>query len=54
MPLWLILVIVGAVLLILGVAIEAAKVLLWIGVAILVVSLVLAILRRGKGAVKNI
>lgn len=54
MPLWLILVIVGAVLLILGVAIEAAKVLLWIGVAILVVSLVLAVLRRGKGAVKNI
>jgi membrane-bound ClpP family serine protease len=54
MPLWLILVIVGAVLLILGVAIEAAKVLIWIGVAILVVSLVIALLNRAKGASKKV
>jgi len=54
MPLWLILVIVGAVLLILGVAIEAAKVLLWIGIAILVVSLVLGLLNRAKGSTRKI
>ncbi|MBD5787951.1 hypothetical protein IF650_17465 [Cellulosimicrobium terreum] len=54
MPLWLILVIVGVVLLILGVAIEAAKILLWIGIAILVVSLVIAVLNRGKSAAKKI
>jgi|GEM_PF-322950 len=54
MPLWLILVIVGAVLLILGVAISAAKVLIWIGIAILVVSLVLGLLNRSRGATKKI
>ncbi len=50
MPLWLILVIVGAVLLILGVAIEAAKILIWIGIIVLVVSLVIGLLNRAKGA----
>ena len=54
MPLWLILVIVGAVLLILGVAIEAAKVLIWIGVVILVVSLVIGLLNRARGGAKKI
>ncbi len=49
MPLWLILVIVGAVLLILGVAIEAAKILIWIGIIVLVVSLVIGLLNRAKG-----
>ncbi|MDF9877668.1 uncharacterized protein (DUF983 family) [Cellulosimicrobium cellulans] len=52
MPLWLILVIVGAVLLILGVAIEAAKILIWIGIIVLVVSLVIGLLNRAKGAAR--
>ncbi|MEV7972836.1 hypothetical protein [Cellulomonas sp. NPDC089187] len=51
MPAWLILIIIGVVLLVLGVAIEAAKFLLYVGVAILVVSLILGLLRRGKNSV---
>ncbi|MCG7287129.1 hypothetical protein MHY85_14250 [Cellulomonas sp. ACRRI] len=51
MPTWLILIIIGAVLLIIGVAVEAAKILIWIGIAVLVVSLVLGLLRRGKARV---
>ncbi|HYQ74034.1 hypothetical protein [Cellulomonas sp.] len=51
MPTWLILIIIGAVLLIIGVAVEAAKVLIWIGIAVLVVSLILGLLRRGKARV---
>lgn len=52
MPLWLILVIVGAVLLILGVAIKAAWILIWIGIIVLVVSLVVGLLHRAKGAAR--
>ncbi|MET0432773.1 MAG: hypothetical protein ABW025_01300 [Cellulomonas sp.] len=51
MPTWLILIILGAVLLIIGVAVEAAKILIWIGIAVLVVSLILGLLRRGKARV---
>jgi uncharacterized membrane protein YtjA (UPF0391 family) len=51
MPTWLILVIIGVVLLVLGVAVEAAKFLLWIGIAVLVVSLILGLLRRGRARV---
>lgn len=51
MPTWLILVIIGVVLLVVGVAVEAAKILLYIGIAILVVSLILGLLRRGKSRV---
>ncbi|NHT18420.1 MULTISPECIES: hypothetical protein [Micrococcales] len=51
MPTWLILIIIGAVLLIIGVAVEAAKILIWIGIAVLVVSLILGLLRRGKARV---
>jgi uncharacterized membrane protein YtjA (UPF0391 family) len=51
MPTWLILIIIGAVLLIVGVAVEAAKILIWIGIAVLVVSLILGLLRRGKSRV---
>lgn len=51
MPTWLILIIIGVVLLVLGVAVEAAKFLLWIGIAVLVVSLILGLLRRGKNSV---
>lgn len=47
MPLWLILIIIGVVLLILGLS-GIAEILIWIGVIILVVSLVLAILNRVK------
>ncbi|MDO8145323.1 MULTISPECIES: hypothetical protein [Isoptericola] len=47
MPLWLILIIIGVVLLILGLS-GIAEILLWIGVAILVVSLVLALMNRAK------
>jgi uncharacterized membrane protein YtjA (UPF0391 family) len=51
MPTWLILIIIGVVLLVVGVAVEAAKILLWIGIAVLVVSLILGLLRRGKSRV---
>ncbi len=51
MPTWLILIIIGVVLLILGVAVEAAKFLLWIGIAVLVVSLILGLVRRGGSRV---
>jgi membrane-bound ClpP family serine protease len=51
MPSWLLIVIVGVVLLILGVAVEAAKILIWIGVAVLVIGLILSIVRRGRSRV---
>ncbi len=51
MPAWLILIIIGVVLLILGVAVEAAKFLLWVGVAVLVVSLILGLVGRGRSRV---
>ncbi len=51
MPSWLLIVIVGVVLLILGVAVEAAQILIWIGVAVLVIGLVLSIVRRGRSRV---
>lgn len=40
MALWLILVLIGVVLIVLGIAIEAAQVILWIGIALLVISLI--------------
>jgi len=46
MSLWLILV--GVVLVIFGVAVAAAKILIWIGIAVLVVSVVLGLLNRGR------
>ncbi len=48
MPLWLILILIGVVLVVLGVATEIGQFLLWIGVVVLVVSLVLALMRRAK------
>jgi membrane-bound ClpP family serine protease len=51
MSLWLILIILGVVLLVIGVAVEAAQILIWIGVAILVVSLIMSLLNRGKNRV---
>ncbi|WP_169166018.1 hypothetical protein [Cellulomonas taurus] len=51
MPAWLILIIIGVVLLVLGVAVEAAKFLLYVGIAIVVISAILGLLRRGKNRV---
>lgn len=44
-------IIVGVILLVLGVAVEAAKVLLWIGIAILVIGAVMWVLRGIKNRV---
>lgn len=51
MPSWLLIVIVGVVLLILGVAVEAAKFLIWVGIAVLVIGLILSIMRKGRSRV---
>ncbi|HLS73692.1 MAG TPA: hypothetical protein VK046_07975 [Actinomycetaceae bacterium] len=51
MSLWLILIIVGVIMLIIGVAVEAAQILIWIGVAILVISLIMSIVGRGRNRV---
>lgn len=51
MPTWLIILIVGVVLLILGVAVEAAQFLIWLGIIVLVVSLILGLVGRGKARV---
>ncbi|WP_182113456.1 MULTISPECIES: hypothetical protein [unclassified Actinotalea] len=51
MPTWLIILIIGAVLLVLGVAVEAAQFLIWLGIAVLVVSLILGLVGRGKARV---
>lgn len=48
MSLWLVLIIVGVVLLIIGVAVEAAQILLWIGIALLVVSLIMTFVSRRR------
>ncbi len=50
MPSWLLLIIVGAVLVILGVATNIGQFLIWIGVIVLVVSLILGLVGRGRGA----
>ncbi|GAA1738480.1 hypothetical protein GCM10009809_37020 [Isoptericola hypogeus] len=48
MPAWLILILVGVVLVILGLATEIGQFLIWIGVIVLVVSLVLGLMRRSR------
>ncbi|MFI6427815.1 hypothetical protein [Promicromonospora sp. NPDC050880] len=48
MPAWLVLIIIGVVLVILGVATEIGQFLIWIGVAVLVVSLILGLARRTR------
>jgi hypothetical protein len=45
---WLILVLVAVALIVLGVAVEAAQILLWIGVLLLVISLVGWLAGRGR------
>ncbi len=51
MPSWLLILIVGVLLLIFGVAVEAAKFLIWIGIIVLVVSLILGLVGRGRRVV---
>lgn len=51
MPTWLIILLVGVVLLVFGVAVEAAKFLIWLGIIVLVVSLVVGLIGRGKARV---
>lgn len=51
MPSWLLILIVGIVLLVLGIAVEAAKLLIWIGIAVLVVSVIMGIVGRGRAKV---
>ncbi len=51
MPAWLLLILIGVVLMVLGVALEAAKFLLWLGIAILVVSLIVGLVQRGRTTV---
>lgn len=48
MSLWLILIIVGVVLLILGVATNIGSFLIWLGVIILVVSLIMTFVSRSR------
>lgn len=48
---WLTLIIVGVVLAILGVAVEAARFLIWIGVILAVISAIMSVARRGTRGV---
>jgi len=48
---WLALIIIGVIMAILGVAIEAARILIWLGVILAVVSVIMAVLRRGASRV---
>ncbi|MEU4385546.1 hypothetical protein [Promicromonospora sp. NPDC023805] len=48
MPSWLILVLVGVALVILGVATEIGQFLIWIGVIVLVASLVIGLVNRSR------
>jgi len=48
MPAWLILVLIGVVLVILGVATSIGQFLIWLGVIVLVASLVLGLVRRSR------
>lgn len=51
MSLWLILIIIGVIMLIIGVAVEAAQILLWIGIAVLVISIIMSLVGRGRSGV---
>lgn len=48
MPSWLLLIIIGVVLVVLGVATNIGQFLIWVGVVVLLVSLVLGILGRER------
>ena len=51
MPSWLILILVGVVLVVLGVATNIGSFLIWIGVIVLVISLILGLVGRGRSRV---
>jgi hypothetical protein len=51
MPSWLLLILVGVVLVILGVATSIGQFLIWIGVIVLVVSLILGLVGGGRARV---
>lgn len=52
MSLWLMLIVAGVVLVVFGVAVAAVKILIWIGIIVLVVSLIVGLLgRRGRSGV---
>ena len=51
MPSWLILILVGVVLVVLGVATGIGQWLIWIGVAVLVISLILGLVGRGRSRI---
>ena len=51
MPSWLILILVGVVLIVLSVATEIGQFLLWIGIVVLVISLILSLVGRGRNRV---
>ncbi|GAA1856926.1 hypothetical protein [Myceligenerans crystallogenes] len=46
MPAWLILILIGVVLVILGIATEIGQFLIWLGAVVLVISVVLMLVRR--------
>jgi hypothetical protein len=48
MPGWLLILVVGIVLLVFGLAVEAAQFLIWLGIIVLVVSLILGLV-GGRG-----
>ncbi|HLS49086.1 MAG TPA: hypothetical protein VK024_03765 [Actinomycetaceae bacterium] len=48
MPLWLTLIVIGVILLIVGLAVEAAKVLIWIGIIVAVISLIMSLVTRTR------
>ena len=51
MPSWLILLVIGVVLLVLGVAVAAAKFLIWVGIAVLVIGVIMSLLGRRRSHV---
>ena len=51
MPTWLILILVGVVLVVLGVATNIGTWLIWIGVIVLVIRLILGLVGRGRSRV---
>lgn len=49
MPSWLLIVIVGVLLLVFGIAVEAARFLIWLGIVVLVISVILGLVGRARG-----
>ena len=48
MPTWLIILLVGVAMLVFGFAVEAAKFLIWLGIIVLVISLIMGLVGRGR------